>query len=149
MRFVMQPLQNPPICSSTTGMSLSPGIHLLITATNMVVVKMTHVTMHQLVITLRGKINYKNKATTIFFKPIALYTHTVLQPMWQYSTAATITATTGGVSLRLSISRGRMETKKGEYFCNLVAVLHLLVKLRWQQREYHRMGCSAISQCAS
>jgi hypothetical protein len=55
-----------------TGMSLSPGNHLLITATNLVVVKMTHVTMHKLVITFRGKLNDKNKATSIFFKPIAL-----------------------------------------------------------------------------
>jgi hypothetical protein len=53
--------------STVAGMDISPSNHLLIMATNMVVVKVTHVTMHKLVITFRGKLNDKNKSMSIFF----------------------------------------------------------------------------------
>ncbi len=63
------------------GMGISPGNNLLIGNQLGHGQDDAHVTMHQLVITFRGKINDKNKGTSIFFKPVALYTHTTLQPM--------------------------------------------------------------------
>jgi hypothetical protein len=95
-------------------------------------VKMTYVTKHQLVITFRGKINDKNKGTSIFFKQIALYTLTTLQPMWWYSHCCQCSCT----------NRWSIATKSQNYSflfpCSplrysAVALLHLSLQLWWRQ----------------
>jgi hypothetical protein len=60
---------------------------------------------------------------------------------------ATVAVTTDGVLLWPSTDRRSMKTKKNSQY--LVAILHPLLELQWQQWEYCHKGCRAMSQHAS
>jgi hypothetical protein len=72
----------------------------------------------------------------------------VLQPMLcdDTPTAATVALTTGVVT-KLQKYSFLFPHSPLQYVA--VAILHMPLPLRWQQRKYHHMGCSIMSERTS